>query len=146
MIIKIVLFLHYQNIAFVGHILITCEDPKPWLWWHVVDTDCLTANTDWEWSPLEREMAILAAAVDIAMPVAIGTKFGIVTTLLNACSNFSSNISTFVFGIIYCSFNYIIITYKVVFKVVIGLQLWCTCKVKEFQGNNIKICKYNNLI
>ena len=67
--------------------------PKPWLWWHAVAA-YLTANTNWEWAPLEMEMAILAV-VDIAMPVAMGTKYGFVTTLLNACSNFSliSNIS-----------------------------------------------------
>ncbi len=94
------LFLCYQNIAFVGHILITCEDPKPWLWWHAVAA-YLTANTNWEWAPLEMEMAILAV-VDIAMPVAMGTKYGFVTTLLNACSNFSliSNIYVFVLDVI----------------------------------------------
>jgi len=47
------------------------------------------------------EMAILAA-VDIAMPVAMGKKYGFVTTLLNACSNFSliSNIYVFVLDVI----------------------------------------------
>jgi hypothetical protein len=47
------------------------------------------------------EMAILAV-VDIAIPVAMGTKYGFVTTLLNACSNFSliSNIYVFVLDVI----------------------------------------------
>lgn len=89
---------YYWNIAFVGHIPITFEELIPWFVWHAAAA-YLTANTDWEWSPFERDSAI-PAAVDRAKAAAIGTKLGFVTTLFKIFSIFSpnSNISVFCFG------------------------------------------------
>ena len=79
--------------------------PKPWLWWHAVAA-YLTANTNWEWAPLEMEMAILAV-VDIAMPVAMGTKYGFCNYFIKYLFKFLFNFQYFCFvlDVIYCSFN-----------------------------------------